>query len=70
MANPRPGKRRVADGEGPSRARVAPTRRTTQPDPDERPSSHHRPWVQIVVWIVVAAMVLSGLSVLVSAVLL
>jgi hypothetical protein len=65
MANPRPGKRRITDEGGSRRAPVAPTRRTAEPFDDDR-TSRHRPWVQITVWVVVIAMVLSGVGVLLT----
>jgi hypothetical protein len=63
MVNPRPGKRRLQGGDT-SRARVAPTRRTADQYSDDEYTSRHRPWVRAVVWVVVIAMVLSGVSVL------
>jgi hypothetical protein len=69
MVDPRPGKRRTT-GPGPAGRRiVTPSRRVTAPLDDDDYVTHHKPWVRLVVWIVVAAMVLSGVSVLVAVIL-
>jgi hypothetical protein len=70
MVNRRPDKRRVTTGPGPAGRRVvAPSRRTTESIDEDDYVSRHKPWVRAIVWIVVAAMVLSGVSVLLAIIL-